>query len=238
MIHAFSRGGRCLTEDEPIPGRASRRETERLRLRIGPNRGTGAGRGYGFPPIRDRGLASAGSPHRCESPRPQRQRRRDLSAASFVNRGAGSFCNRPGNRAGATLFQTGRTSEERHASRPDSPWPVIRREAPEQTDQGPSWHSGTAAGQTTAAHDSSARRTLTRAEESLPGRCRHVNPRNAGRGGGLDWRSMWRGGSVQMTCSSGCHGCSPRAAFRLTSDRRTVRSSPPGSSVSGWAESA
>ena len=45
-------------------------------------------------------LADARSLNPCESPRTQRQRRRGLSAASFVNRGAGRVCNRPGNSGG------------------------------------------------------------------------------------------------------------------------------------------
>jgi hypothetical protein len=35
----------------------------------------------------------------------KRRRRQGLSAASFVNRGAGCFCNRPVNSGGATVFE-------------------------------------------------------------------------------------------------------------------------------------
>jgi hypothetical protein len=42
----------------------------------------------------------------CERGRRKRKRRQGLSAAFIVNRGAGRVCNRPGNSAGATLFQT------------------------------------------------------------------------------------------------------------------------------------
>ena len=70
-------------------GRASRRKTERRWPQVGPERGTGAGCGYDLKPIRDLRLSDADSVNPCESTRPQRQRRRGLSAASFVNRGAG-----------------------------------------------------------------------------------------------------------------------------------------------------
>ena len=81
-------------------GRASRRKTERRWPQVGPERGTGAGCGYDLAPVRDPGSANARSLNPCESPCTKRQRRRGLSAASFVNRGAGRVCNRPGNSGG------------------------------------------------------------------------------------------------------------------------------------------
>jgi hypothetical protein len=100
------------------PWPTSRRETQRLRPRIGALDAVPARAGYRRRSARDTGRY----PERPQTPPlawvwgPKRKRRRDLSAASFLNRGAGFVCNRPSNSGGATLFgkvirgQNGETS--------------------------------------------------------------------------------------------------------------------------------